>query len=233
MVKLIYEQFNLRYGYFHQIVSFIRFLLLLTLCAVNTFLPFILFQIYAFQNFCIDTETYAPEWCHNTVPFSYSSIQSKYWNVGFLRYFQVKQFPNFLLAAPILCLVFWSSFHYIRQTTIFQLWNIIRTNANILIFNPVDLNKKEKNAQSTGITNKLYIPFMVHSLFLSIFCLTCMHVQVANRFLLSSNPWPYWALFHLVNKQTLGPKTEIFVRSWVTIYFIVGTLMFANFLPFT
>lgn len=43
-------------------------------------------------------------WCRRPVPNLYSHIQSAYWGVGFLRYWQWKQLPNFLLAAPALLL---------------------------------------------------------------------------------------------------------------------------------
>jgi phosphatidylinositol glycan class V len=34
--------------------------------------------------------------------FPYTSVQSKYWNVGFLKFWTFQQLPNFLMAAPVL-----------------------------------------------------------------------------------------------------------------------------------
>ena len=43
-------------------------------------------------------------WCAWRVPSLYAHVQSAYWDVGALRYYQWKQVPNFLLAAPALVL---------------------------------------------------------------------------------------------------------------------------------
>ena len=46
---------------------------------------------------------YSP-WCDKLIPLPYSYIQDSYWNVRLLRYFELKQIPNFLLAAPMILL---------------------------------------------------------------------------------------------------------------------------------
>ena len=86
-------------------------------CVVVVFL-FILFQGYSYWKYCSipassDEKVY--EWCHWTLPMSYPYIQEHYWNVGFLRYFELKQIPNFLLALPVVCLSFCTLYGYISE----------------------------------------------------------------------------------------------------------------------
>ena len=74
-------------------------------------IPFIAYQWYAYSAFCtphsvdipeaVERELVArglvmrgsgqPAWCHNTLPLSYTSVQSQYWNVGLFHYFELKQ----------------------------------------------------------------------------------------------------------------------------------------------
>ncbi|CAN7035710.1 unnamed protein product [Brassica rapa subsp. trilocularis] len=79
-------------------------------------LPFVAFQAYGYYNMChghkLDDEL--RPWCKAKVPLLYNFIQSHYWGVGFLRYFQFKQLPNFLLASPILSLAVCSIVSYMK-----------------------------------------------------------------------------------------------------------------------
>ena len=56
-------------------------------------LPTVLITKKANEDFCPGVE-----WCGSS-PYSY--IQSKYWNVGFLKFWRKEQIPNILLAMPI------------------------------------------------------------------------------------------------------------------------------------
>ncbi|XP_020100872.1 GPI mannosyltransferase 2 isoform X4 [Ananas comosus] len=78
------------------------------------FVPFLAFQAYGYLNICLIGNSYEPRpWCKAKIPLLYGFIQSHYWGVGFLRYFQAKQLPNFLLASPILSLAVCSIVHYV------------------------------------------------------------------------------------------------------------------------
>ncbi|XP_073104002.1 uncharacterized protein [Elaeis guineensis] len=84
--------------------------------SICVFVPFLAFQAYGYSNICLGGISYELRpWCKARIPNLYGFLQSHYWGVGFLRYFQVKQLPNFLLASPILSLAIWSIIHYANK----------------------------------------------------------------------------------------------------------------------
>lgn len=219
--------------------------------------PFALLQLYNYSLFCVgDKERYIAkhvldygssknflmpatgaksEWCEYQLPLAYSYVQSKYWDVGFLNYYTVRQIPNFLLAFPILYAIMTRSFSYLRvnKTEIYALGSSLEPrNKNFNVF-----------------------VFVVHGMFLATFCVLFVHIQVSTRLLCSATPLLYWyAASYLGDKESGNIDTEenlkskwkvflinrnsytdrdIVVLSYFVGYLLVGCLMFPNFLPWT
>jgi phosphatidylinositol glycan class V len=206
-------------------------------------LPFLLFQLYSYWKFCHlpasrGEGTY--DWCQRSLPLAYSYIQQHYWNVGFLRYYEWKQIPNFLLAFPALWL------------SLSTLYSTCCGNTGI----------------SRGLKGSCFgtLAYAVHLLFLVGFGMLNMHVQVLTRFLFSSTPLLYWfaagvlcdalpglpssppsslSLTHLVNLIVtilLPPsgynqsrslhKAQLIVLYFLS-YVVIGFILHCNFYPWT
>ena len=118
------------------------------LCGLSV-LPFLAYQAYGYYVLCASDD--ARPWCSWRLPLSYSFIQQHYWNIGFLRYFEVKQIPNFLLALPVFLL----AVGYVGQ--FFARW---------------------KSENQKGLWSSYAFPYVAHLAFIAIFGATSMHIQV-------------------------------------------------------
>ncbi|XP_005529737.1 PREDICTED: GPI mannosyltransferase 2 [Pseudopodoces humilis] len=183
-------------------------------CA-GIFLPFALFQYYAYVRFCgpgADLGQAIPEpllqlardkgyrvagvagekppWCSQRFPVVYSYIQDTYWNVGFLRYFELRQIPNFLLALPVTLLGSWAA------------WTYISTNPWHCLTLGLERSKSEERGKARdGFCGPDVFVYVVHSTALLVFGFSCMHVQVLTRFLGSSSPILYWFAAYLLQEH--------------------------------
>lgn len=171
--------------------------------------PFALFQWFAFTQYCGVTKpkfdydediiAYANDhalklpsadpssWCQGSPPIPYFYIQDHYWNVGFLRYFQLKQIPNFLLAAPVLVLTVRHCLKFIRCHRFY---------CSRLGFTYFNMDPSQKvpafDVYKSRVLPKECFVYMVHALFLCIFCTFFVHVQISTRMILSSSPVVLW-----------------------------------------
>uniref|UniRef100_A0AAG5CZJ3 GPI mannosyltransferase 2 n=1 Tax=Anopheles atroparvus TaxID=41427 RepID=A0AAG5CZJ3_ANOAO len=198
-------------------------------------------------------------WCTNLLPLSYSYVQSHYWNVGFLRYYEIKQLPNFLLAIPAVFLTLSNCYQYLQDH-----WEYA---ARLGLF-----HVSKKQFKTMRPYDRLALVFIVHALLLTLVSLLFVHVQVTTRLLCAASPVLYWfaaeyftgerafikrqvirklskqvkdgdenSCTHVINHVDLSDLLDIRCMNWqqqaILLYFVgytvVGTILFSNFYPWT
>lgn len=172
-------------------------------CILVCLMPFILFQWFAFVRFCgltkqdrdfheaivkyaIDNNLKLPTsdpspWCSYFLPMPYSYVQSHYWNVGFLRYYEVKQLPNFILAVPMLLIIWRQSIRFYRQHSHY----CRRLGLTYFAMNPAEVIPRFDMYATKVLPRECFV-YIVHAVLLSVFVATCAHVQASYLFILSS-----------------------------------------------
>jgi GPI mannosyltransferase 2 len=171
----------------------IVFCLIITLASLVA--SFSLYQFYLYWKLClkkidlsmipIELKEYGKNnsysmsefnWCDKFMPFSYTDVQSKYWNVGFLKYWQLRQIPNFILATPVLLI----SIFAIKSST-----KSIKKNYLMIIFGLKDGRMKKFDEAFNPLFGEyqhhLFV-FTVHLTILTISASFFMHVQVSFIF---------------------------------------------------
>ncbi|XP_054724420.1 GPI mannosyltransferase 2-like [Uloborus diversus] len=270
---LLKLHFKYRYKFTHyyspDFIHILKTILVISIYAVIFIIPFASYQLYCYLLFCTSylPESDMPEvvadfvtkydlklpsdpskWCSWNIPMSYSYIQSRYWDVGFLNYYVVKQVPNFLLAAPIFTIIILSFVKYFKQNKS-ALWHL-------------GLLPNQYDDVSDIYNCSRCCPYFLHIFFVTLFCAVFIHIQVLTRLLCSSSPVLYWiaatallpsndrARFKLLKESffqgwfidTLRFIKKLFYRSSVygkiiscyfISYFFVGTFLHVNFFPWT
>lgn len=240
---------------------------------IGSLLPFLGLQMHYFALFCKTDATnattfpyhvqrYALEknlllagrheftWCKNKIPMAYSYVQSKYWNVGFVKYYEFKQIPNFILALPVLylitsCIITFFKEHKSKFFTLEFYTGVEIEKRNKFFYYPLEM-----------------FVFTMHGLFLVIFCVFFVHIQVSTRLLCSASPLLYWHCALLTLRETdylknikqleydslenqfskwkvffitqkHFTKKEMLIYGYFVGYTVLGCFMFANFLPWT
>ncbi|KAL9651566.1 hypothetical protein ABK040_001511 [Willaertia magna] len=257
---------NSKYVIFKIIWFFIKYILF---GVVMILLPYLLFQTFGYYQFCNENYNnllkesisinngmgkteYLKEnhpWCLDKYPHLYNYVQSKYWNVGFLRYYEFKQIPNFILAFPILFLSIYGTFIYFTKDKkrIFTLGLLNNNNSS----SDVNENYEEENSNIYTLNYKIF-PIVAYWAFLTLYGALLMHIQVLTRFLFSSSPAIYWycSTFFInggnSSKQSTSNNTTVTtatanriinVNKLLIFYFLLyctlGPLLFSNFYPWT
>lgn len=160
-------------------------------------------------------------WCTKAVPnlsAMYTFIQSEYWNVGLFRYYEWKQVPNFLLAAPILVLSLHALQGYFRGNT---------------------TPGKATLPQGCGWRGSALTPYYVHWLFLVVNALLVVHIQVTTRLLCACPPL-FWHPSALMCDSTVKRKAPQaltrygrLVVGYFLLFTVLGSVLFPSFYPWT
>ena len=195
---------------------------------------------------CPHETTLKPDWCHDQhMGTLYSHVQKKYWNVGFLQYYEWKQLPNFLLASPILLYGFAGAIVWIKTS-----WKTIVHTSQPSI-SPIsiitwswDALARSQDMTPDNHKSPLLAPHMLADYaLLAATCgvgLTVAHVQITTRLVCSSCPALYWFMAHLYTQNIKAPHS---IRTWfqsrqaVMVYCVtfifLGAVMHVNWLPWT
>ena len=142
--------------------------------------------------------------------------------MGFLRYWTISNIPLFLLATPMLLLLWRSS-----------LWGI---KTPWIADKDRPLTKADQ-ATSPAATESLLIRFAVPQGLLAVLALTNYHVQIINR-ISSGYPVWYWYLVCLVLNRVGGSPSasksnrlfSVVVQGMV-VYALIQAVLFGSFLP--
>lgn len=185
---------------------------------IIAFVPYTMVQLYNYIKYCVSSEHNLPDflakseyvlpgsatspWCNESLPISYTYIQNHYWDVGFFKYYQWKQIPNFILAAPILFVILYHCCSYVSNNLklCFKLGLVWRS-VNVGYPNKMACRPRQYS-RGFGANDPAMFVYVVHVMILTIFCIVFVHIQVSTRLLASASPVLYWICSYRMN---VGP----------------------------
>mmetsp|Transcript_21368 Transcript_21368/g.29953 ORF Transcript_21368/g.29953 Transcript_21368/m.29953 type:complete len:673 (+) Transcript_21368:37-2055(+) len=209
-----------------------------------------------------------PNWCkiHNDKVKSifgtfslYSYVQKKHWNVGFMNYFQIRQIPNFLLAAPIIlisiCAVLkWidlSLRQYIQIKRLnltvsqihewigFSLLRFVNKDERDLYHSTMKPKSKQIPCETKEKINFISTQLLLGPNMLAYYAILAgicfvgifvAHVQISTRMISSSCPAIYWYMASLIiGKDSI----RRILNRYFLIFNVLGLIMHVNWLPWT
>ena len=144
--------------------------------------------------------------------------------VGFLSYWTISNLPLFVLATPMLFILFRSGIWALRGCLHSEVGVDKSKGESIEVSGPSCINQ--------AITRRFALPQII----LAALALTTYHVQIITRLSSGYPVWYWWlASLTLENRKTplMGRKwsTAFVISRWMVIYAIVQGGLFASFLP--
>lgn len=232
-------------------------------------LPVLYHEKRGYDFHCLESGTgiplpndHRPMWCDDAEgpkSFSlYGYVQWKHWNVGFLRYYELKQLPNFVLAFPVLSLAVMAAICWIGRSLSHYMtllptgkesrpkhyfaelfdWAIfaLKESASLEVDNINSTEEvQEGDTPSVKVERALSSPHMLsHYAVLAGFCFvgtTIAHIQISTRLICSSCPALYWFLASLCFAG--GGNVVWQIQLYFIIFNFLGVVLHPNFLPWT
>jgi len=200
-------------------------LLVGTFSSAVVLLPYVAFEAYGYVKFCKADDSgraeALPSWCKEWPPSLYGHVQKVYWGNGFMAFWQLKQLPQFIRAAPALILALVGAWAY------FDHWRALGIRR--LVVCAMTLEKKGNRAAAGGVFGFALLPHVVQTTLLAMFALFFMNVQVTARFLSAASPSFHWWVAYAAQQPHLKAK----VHGYLVLDFAIGLLLHPNALPWT
>ncbi|KAG0055911.1 hypothetical protein BGZ83_007034 [Gryganskiella cystojenkinii] len=191
------------------------------LCLIS-WTGFVGVQAYGYALYCSGqfSSLDARPWCNKPIPLIYSFVQDFYWNVGFLRYYEIKQIPNFAMAAPMIILSASGIYYYVK-------YDLRRALSLGRQTSPQSLSRNV----APFLSQRMF-PYVALWSVLLLTNITTMHIQIITR-AFSCLPPVYWFAAHQFDGRpsTLGSGWTWTVTTFFVMYGLVGVILFANFFP--
>jgi phosphatidylinositol glycan class V len=190
-----------------------------------------------------------PDWCgmaQRDSSFSvYSHLQGKYWNVGFLSYYEWKQIPNFVLAAPVLLLSAAAVASWIRRSWLTYHKSSPSDGSVSAVFSilPWAMHAlREFGAPSVDETAEPWDVLLGGAALLGHYAvlaaaallgLTIAHVQISTRLIFSTCPAIYWYMAAVVGGPDHSSWKAEAILWYCLLYIVLGIVLHSNWLPWT
>lgn len=184
-------------------------------------------------------------------PDLYALVQREYWGVGLFRYYEFKQLPNFMLAAPVLMM--WAC------ATADALAVLRRRSCGLSVreaaHEALGLRRqraeqgsgagdyeddKSKTKEGDGALTPRTLVYFLQWSALSLLSLLCANVQVTTRLVGAACPPVYWVMAHiLLRRETRssrwlgGRQMSAWVARYAAAYVVIGTALHSNGFPWT
>lgn len=154
-------------------------------------------------------------------------VKSKRRHVGFLKYWTLSNLPLFLLAAPMLLIISFSSLEI-------WAWDMESAPNNRRSGRYYEDNVETERAvkHSRRIVQRLAVPQMV----LAILALTTYHVQIITRISSGYPVWYWWLTSMILDCREFGLLGKTWnlaegISKWMVLYALTQGGLFASFLP--